>query len=183
MKALLFVLLLLGGVTGSIQAQNAPFPISPKLSTTLEQTAPDVDPRFAVTEMMLLESSLGRAAPFNQTDLRPAGNNVAQIIQIGDQNLTVLRQYGVQNIASIRQEGSDNRIEALQNGTGNRLGITVLGSANYIPVMQSGLQNELALELYNTNGLRLPPGTAIEQTSRGLGIPLRITLTPGQRGN
>jgi hypothetical protein len=167
---LLLTFCLASGV-GWAQSGSLPDPVS----VTLEQVTPDVDPRFAATEIGRTQLSFqkGRSPDWPDGDSR--FENAAQITQIGDRNLTILRQYGRQNIASLRLEGSENVVDVAQEGYGNLLGVSVLGSGNQIPVSQIGVGNDLTLELLNVDDFILPaPG--IQQV--GTGVPLLIRITP-----
>lgn len=173
MRRLLIALFLF--ISGSIStyAQAADRTIPESISNTAEQALPDIDTRFTVTEVTREESVFNSGVFLRQIDAEGHAGNVAQLTQVGDQNLTVLTQYGQQNIISIRLTGDQNRVEALQEGIGNRLGVSVLGSYNTIPVTQMG-GAELSLELIDVNNLDLRPG--IEQI--GSGVPLMIQITP-----
>jgi hypothetical protein len=144
-----------------------------------------------MTEMMLLQSSLNRAASFNQTDLYPSGSHVVRITQVGDENLMSSLQYGEQNIASIRLRGDNNRVRATQDGVGNRLGLAIDGSGNVVPVTQIGSGHELSLEILGS-GVRLDQqsfflndGSALNGVLEGIvqqgsgAIPLRVRIERG----
>jgi len=172
---LLFILCLTSGV-GWAQSSSLPAPVS----VTLEQVTPNVDPRFAVTEIGRTQFSFQRGISPNWLDEDSEFENAAQISQFGDGNVTILQQYGNQNVASVRLTGDGNTVDATQAGSGNLLGISVVGSDNVIPVSQFGVGNELSIELLNVDGLSLGnlPTGGIQQV--GGGVPLLIQIVPGQ---
>lgn len=178
----LLLLLLSWGPFLFATAQPANPAVPASISSQIEQVVPAVDAPLAVTT---IQRGVLLSPPLSLELLARSSNlgNGAQIMQFGDRNVTLLQQYGQRNVASVRIKGSQNIVNALQGGNRNVLDVTVLGNNNRLPIIQRSDSNALLLEVENVNGLRFPTGTAIEQTSRGLGIPLRLTITPGQRGN
>jgi hypothetical protein len=177
-SALLLVAALFLSLTSPVAAQDgAPAAVEadPALpvhvSTTAEQ-ATDLDSRFVVDRLTDRAVDVGRGLPPDGIH-RSGSGNAAQILQRGDDNVTLLEQLGIQNAASLRIAGYNNRIRAEQIGIGNRLGLSVEGSNNEIPILQRGTNLQMQLRLQGVQGMTLP----VQQT--GTGIPIVVETTPG----
>jgi hypothetical protein len=183
MRRLLALCLLLSwGLSPAVLAQgiesDAVVPSS--ISTTIEQVS-DVDARFVVETIDRKDSFLVMDPFLNQFNASLSGN-AAQIVQRGDENITLLDQIGgLGNVASIYLEGSGNMVDATQNGNNNTLGISVVGNENVLPVLQDGHNLKMSLELDGTVGLTY--STPVTQTGNG-GEPITIRITrSGTTGN
>jgi hypothetical protein len=177
MRFLLALCLLLGWGFSAALAQNTANtgPVPSAVSATIEQVAPNVG-----VQRVLGAISAGPFAfepPFpNALSPSSLGGNVAEIVQVGNGNTTLLRQYGGQNAASIRLDGDNNVVDATQLNGNNALSLTLEGSNNEIPVFQTnrfGRGNDLTLTLLGVDNVRLPfPITQIG----ALGRPIEITV-------
>lgn len=147
-------------------------------STVLEQAVPFLEAQLTVTTIQQENSRMSQYDPHQLPG--PLGHgNLTRITQLGDQNFVLLQQFGQDNAASVRLNGNGNLVDALQYGNRNRLDVSVLGNDNQIPIRQLNDGNALIFELTNVDGYRLPLGSAITQTGGDIGVPLRITITPG----
>jgi hypothetical protein len=186
MKVLVTLVVLLSFAYTSSWSQDVPSPVA----TTIEQVS-DVDPRFVVETIDRKNSFLAMDPFLNQFGAIHAGN-AAQIVQRGDENITILEQYGgIGNVASISLFGQDNEVTATQNGSNNRLGLAVDGSSNIVPVTQIGTGHELSLEITGNDVMLdkqvyyLEDGATLNSLPRGIvqegtgSIPLYIRIDRG----
>ena len=73
---------------------------------------------------------------------------VANIVQVGQENLAVISQSAHNSTATIIQEGTNNLAEIQQFGSENYAEINQFGSNNSADILQSGLGNSITVTQY-----------------------------------
>ena len=174
----LCALLLWAGPAALAQDAGSPSadPVPTTVSTTIEQVVPNVGGVRVLDVLGIGRGSFEGRSLTDALDLGGIDGNVAQILQEGDGNTTLLQQFGGQNVASLRLLGDDNVITATQLNGYNTLDLLVDGSGNDIPVLQNNLfgrGNDLTLSLIGFDNVALP--VPITQVG-ALGQPIEITV-------
>lgn len=128
--------------------------------------------------------NFGSNSPRNIANNLRSGNTI-NVLQQGDNNLSVIRQFGENNEANLVQEGNFNEYDLLQNGNelnndayqigiGNKLSQNISGNGLDYTIYQKGNFNEL---IQLENGLKSRDYSVYQ-----IGTGARLIIINGQLG-